>query len=361
MLTILIADEIPIEPLQTLHVKEPVNFIVIADWGGKNEAPYTTKAQLKVAWQILEYSENNNLSFILSLGDHFYPNGVTSSYDQRFKWTYEDIYLHGKVKYTPWFLTLGNHDHRYGNGYHQIEYGNRTNMWNLPDYFYEFVVIIEPNLEPKRPLKRAKFIMIDTTLLCNLFDHINRAERDYLNENHYKWLENKLKKSISNDYLFVVGHHPIISQMSSRDGSSCMKNIINPLLLKYRVTAYFGAHDHTLQHNQYTHNEVNHTVDYFVSGAGSNVYRKERKNASDMGHSVFYWNNYTTKAGFLRISLYKSYYEYEFQDANGRSLHNGSVKPIRLYSSNIAMTISVNYLLYMLSFVILMTLNKIGL
>ena len=69
-----------------------LNFTVLGDWGGSDEAPYTTENQIKSAELAEQVSTRINSSFTLGIGDNFYSYGVKSADDDRFKFTFEDVY-----------------------------------------------------------------------------------------------------------------------------------------------------------------------------------------------------------------------------------------------------------------------------
>ena len=50
-------------------------------------------------------------SFVLGLGDNFYPTGVTSVRDPHFKHTWADVFLVHEALRVPWHMVLGNHDY----------------------------------------------------------------------------------------------------------------------------------------------------------------------------------------------------------------------------------------------------------
>jgi tartrate-resistant acid phosphatase type 5 len=275
------------------------------------------------------YSETNNVSFILSLGDNFYPSGVSSVDDIRFEKTYRNVYLKNEMKNIPWYIILGNHDHRYNKGKNQVDFGKKFKLWNIPDYFYDLNIFIKSKDGSRN--KTAKFIMIDTSLLCNLFDRIPTLDK--IDEFHFKWLKEKLESSTTFDYIFVIGHHTILSQMSGRGGSQCMMNSVNPLLLDFNISSYISGHDHTLQHNTHFNDQFNHTVHYFVSGAGSNVYKRANQNLVGKNHQgLFYWNDRKSEAGFMTLSLNIDNYEFRFKDSKGRNLHSGRIISSKLTS-----------------------------
>lgn len=93
-------------------LKVPVNLIALGDWGGISEPPYSTKIQRQVAKEMRSYSLHKNLSFILSLGDNFYPYGIEPGQTQiRFKHGFEDVYLKDNLKQVPWYTVAGIQKH----------------------------------------------------------------------------------------------------------------------------------------------------------------------------------------------------------------------------------------------------------
>ena len=66
-----------------------LNFLVLGDWGGKPEHPYTTEAETRIASVMGKVASDMNSRFTLALGDNFYDTGVKDVYDHRFKYTFE--------------------------------------------------------------------------------------------------------------------------------------------------------------------------------------------------------------------------------------------------------------------------------
>ena len=60
--------------------KNTLNFLVLGDWGrdGNNIQKTVANKMTQAAYQL-------NVDFIISTGDNFYPNGVTSIYDSQLK------------------------------------------------------------------------------------------------------------------------------------------------------------------------------------------------------------------------------------------------------------------------------------
>ena len=77
-----------------------------------------------------------------------------------------------------------------------------------------------------------------------------------------KWLRDDLEKNQRADFRFVVGHHPPLTAVTSRQGDNVHMAALMPMLQTYRVTAGLFGHDHNYQHY------LKGAVHYFVTGGG---------------------------------------------------------------------------------------------
>ena len=314
-------------------VEEGSGFIALGDWGGRAEWPYTTHEQTRVAAQMQAYSTNQNVSFVLSLGDNFYPAGISSGQDVRFKQTFENVYLRGNLRHVPWYVVAGNHDYRTKDSVqHQIDYSARSNgVWNFPSPLYAFN--FELRSSSSNSSKLIHFIQIDTVLLCGLHD---AYYANTLNQDYYKQLVALLDavKLSKSDLIFLVGHHPVYTAMSSRKHSSCINKHLLRLMEIYSISAYLGGHDHTLQYHTYSNK-----LHFFISGAGRSMYKKPHVAKVDKESKFsteFYWsrveveNNHTSQkaggGGFLAIALYLNQYTATFFDSRGNQLFAKSIQ-----------------------------------
>jgi len=62
-----------------------LRFVVLGDWGGIPVPPYYTPHEEAVAAEVDSLARTEGVDFVLSLGDHFYFNGVKNVEDLRFK------------------------------------------------------------------------------------------------------------------------------------------------------------------------------------------------------------------------------------------------------------------------------------
>ena len=85
----------PPSSITTQEAKEdpsPVlSFLVLGDWGGQPDSPYTTPAELQLAKIMGQEATAIGSQFTLALGDNFYDTGVKSVDDPRFKETFEVV------------------------------------------------------------------------------------------------------------------------------------------------------------------------------------------------------------------------------------------------------------------------------
>lgn len=264
--------------------EDSLKFLAIADWGGTGISPYTTEIQKRVAQQMALLALREKISFIISLGDHFYPSGVKCATDSRFEETFEKVYHYDTLS-IPWYLVAGNHDYA-GNVKAQIDYSSYSDRWTFPDYYYKITKSIQGG-------KTLDIILLDTVILCGVIwdEHQSGPKNIEDSEKEWAWLEEELKSSTA-DYLLVGGHYPVHSTGWNGPTHMLVRRL-EPLLYKYKVSAYISGHEHNLQHIQME--KDGKVINYFITGASSTV--------SDMYN---HWHTipfYSLKYHFARTDL----------------------------------------------------------
>lgn len=228
------------------------SILVFGDWGREGN-----KNQLKVAKQMGISAKENDIKFIIALGDNFYENGVEDLNDKHWKKSFENVYTDKSLQ-IPWYLVLGNHDYR-GNVQAQIDYSKQSNRWIMPARYYVNEVKINDSTD-------VLFVYTDT----NPFLESYRKSSKYKNvlegetEMQLKWLDSVLTNSKAK-WKIVSGHHPLYSYGDHGNTVELIEKF-EPLFEKHNVNLYLSGHDHDMQHI-YTGKKTN----YFVSGAGSNT------------------------------------------------------------------------------------------
>lgn len=258
-------------PESTLHV------IVLGDWGREG-----TQFQKPVRDVMVDVAKKNPLNFIISTGDNFYEDGVSSVTDSQWQTSYENIYADASLQ-VPWVVSLGNHDYQNtAMPEAEIEYTAHSKRWMMPARYYEkdfsaggdntlsvYIVDTSPFL--------VKYHVKDSIY------HLNNQNT----ERQLLWLDSALGASKAK-WKFVAGHHPIYTTSNEGETPELASRLL-PILKKHHVQAYLCGHNHNLQHIQ------RDGMDFYVSGAGS-----QAKDTKDTLVKALYSEQ---MAGFLDLKV----------------------------------------------------------
>ena len=275
-----------------------LNFVVVGDWGGDGVADLVA-----VAGQMAKGAAKIGAKFVISVGDNFYENGVTSVDDPQWKTSFEQVYGAPSLQ-VPWQVILGNHDY-HANCDAQIAYGESHPRWKMPSRYYVQSLKIDE-------VTSADFFYIDTTPMLREYYAIGQPPRAQVMTQdvpaQMAWFKHALAASTA-QWKIVVGHHPIYSG-GEHGGSRELVKTVLPLLHEHKVQVYFNGHDHDLQQLQAR------SLNMFCSGAGSQ-YRKTS-------------TNYLTKfakgcSGFTTVNLQADQMIVKMIDSNGTLLYTATV------------------------------------
>ena len=205
----------------TLPVKEgSLRFAVMGDTGSG------TDKQRQVANMMVQYRNIFPFDFVLMMGDNLYGSESAKDFETKFSDVYK-VLLNDKVKF---YATLGNHDLPM-----QINYAN-FNM-NGKEY-YRF--------------KKGNVA----------FYSLNS---NYMDKNQLAWLESELAKDTS-DWKICFFHHPPYSSAKGHGSDGQLREIVEPIFVKYGVNVVLTGHDHV-----YERIKPQKGIYYFVSGAGGRL------------------------------------------------------------------------------------------
>lgn len=278
-----------------------LNFLVISDMGreGINDKNEKAPGQIKVANQLGITAKEINAAFVVTCGDNFHGQGVTSVTDSLWFVNFENVYT-AKSLMIPWYITLGNHDYE-GNVDAEIEYSKTSNRWSLPARYYNFTKILPDS-------SSALFVILDSSPFIDDYNY----EKGEKTARQIKWCDSVLNSSNAK-WKFAFFHHPAYSASSTH---GCTKEIITnfvPLFEKYNVDACFSGHDHDLQHS---HPE-NSTIEYFGVGGGSSPRTAGKESFSKYSFSSL---------GFGVVSLTSNIFKFSFVNDKGDQLYSYELK-----------------------------------
>jgi tartrate-resistant acid phosphatase type 5 len=207
---------------------QPVRVLAFGDFGDGS------LAQQQVAAATLQYHRKQPFDFAVTLGDNFYPDGLTTLDDPRWKTQWEDLYGPLGVKF---YATLGNHDWHLPDGpAAEVLYARQSPSWRMPATYYTFTA------------GPVQFFALDT---------------NEISEAQLLWLNEELGKSRAR-WKLVYGHHPIYSAGRHEDNDDKIRQLLP--VLKGRADVYLAGHDHDMQHLK-----PEGSLHFFVAGSGGKL------------------------------------------------------------------------------------------
>jgi acid phosphatase len=226
-----------------------LDFVVIGDWGR-----YGRWHQREVARQMGPTAAAIGSHFVISVGNNFYENGVSSVDDRHWQSSFERIYDNPALM-TPWHVILGNHDYQ-GDVEAQLAYTATSKRWSLPARYYTRVETLTDGTT-------VEFFFLDTSRYIRSYLHHPEVRvQGQDKQAQLDWLEGALATSKA-AWKIVVGHHQLYTVASQAHDFREMIGPFKPLLDRYGVRAYINGHEHNLEHI------VMDGVHYITCGAGS--------------------------------------------------------------------------------------------
>lgn len=239
---------------------------------------------------------------VVAAGDVHHFEGVVSVNDPLWMTNYELIYSHPELM-IAWYPLLGNHEYR-GNTQAVLDYGKVSRRWEMGGRYYTRTFDEDGTT--------VRLIFVDTTPLIAKYreesDKYPDACKQSVDE-QLKWLDNTLKQA-KEDWVIVVGHHPIYAETSKDDVErNDMQRVLLPVLKKYNnVSLYVCGHIHNFQHIRMKGDNI----DYVVNSSGS-LARKVKP----IEGTVFC----SPEPGFSVISATKKALNMYMIDKTGKVLH----------------------------------------
>jgi tartrate-resistant acid phosphatase type 5 len=235
-----------------------------------------SQGQRDVAAAMVKMSKGAPFNLGLTFGDNFYPTGMDSPDDRRWRDWWENLYSPLGIVFYP---SLGNHEWYADNGA-AAEIAYKSPTWRFPAPYYTFTA------------GPVQFFSVDTT-------EISEAE--------VIWLDSAIASSTSH-WKVVYGHHPIFAPEKKKSGEYLpyMQARLWPLL-KGRVDAYLCGHQHAMAHM-----EPKDGVHFFMSGGGGGALNKVSKTSAGI---LFAESNF----GFLTLDADATKMTIAIYDTDGKA------------------------------------------
>ena len=285
-------------------MKYDLIYYSIGDWGADPAQPNCAKFVANAMATYYHYL-NPTPSFVISLGDNFYNNGVTGISDNLWDAVWYSIFIKpfSYLQKMRWFSILGNHDYYGGvkNAELQIEMSNYSNNWVMPakDYYaYDKET-------------SSYHIFIDTVKIYpELYDSTRLLYSLQDIQSSLMQLEQMLihATKLKSRWIFVYGHYHLFSNGYYGNYKVMIERIL-PLLKKYNVSVYFSGHEHNFQLFKYN------GIHFCVNGAGAYTSQINRFN-SNPDATIIYGNINKSNNGFLIHKLNDKYLNLQFVNIN---------------------------------------------
>lgn len=225
---------------------QPVRVLAFGDFGDGGPE------QMATARAMAGHHREHPFDFGLTLGDNFYPSGLSNPMAARWSRDWETPYSPLGVRF---YATLGNHDYyNAASPAGEIERSKHSRSWCLPRHFYTYTA------------GPVQFFALDT-------DPIDRDEGGV--QMQLDWLRRALRSSRS-PWKVVYGHHPVYTNGEHGKNLGYLPRLrakLLPILKEEKVDVYLAGHDHDLEALK-----PEGGVSFFVSGGGGKERRPLRTN-----------------------------------------------------------------------------------
>jgi hypothetical protein len=254
----------------TLPVKEgSTRFMVVGDTGTGAKGQYELAAVMARYWQAFPFET------ALMMGDNLYGTEKAEDYKKKFEDAYRPL-LDNKVKF---YATLGNHD-------------------ESNERFYE---LFNMNGEEYYNFKKGPVS----------FYSLNS---NYMDKKQLAWLEEKLKADTS-AWKVAFFHHPPYSSGGKHGSSSSLREVVEPLFVKYGVNVVLAGHEHF-----YERIKPQKGIYYFISGAGGKLREGDVKENSPLTAKSF-----DTDLSFMLFEVAGDEMYFQVISRTGETVDSGTI------------------------------------
>lgn len=197
-----------------------LRFAVIGDTGTGS------KKQYQLGEVMAQSRAQFPFEFVLMLGDNMYGGEGPIDFTKKFADVYKPL-LDAKVKF---YATLGNHDLALQANYEKFNMNGKE--------YYRF------------KKNNVAFYSLNS---------------NYMDAKQIKWLETELAADTS-EWKICFFHHPPYSSAKKHGSDKQLREVVEPIFLKYGVNLVLTGHDHV-----YERIKPQRGIYYFVSGAGGKL------------------------------------------------------------------------------------------
>lgn len=225
----------------------PSCFISIGDWGSANPNVEAMSLQIQNVIASPQDYGCSNIELMLSLGDNFYPDGVSSIDDPKWKSIWVDQFRSKPgIDALPVYSSVGDHDYNQLNPQQrpnasramaQVQYHQVDPLWFLPDTNYTFNHSFGGTT--------ILFVVLDTEAMYTCL----RLEPSWCFKRDQAAWFNRILAEADNDpsisAVVVVGHHALVCPLGGHYDPK-LDDLLVPIGRNHRVSLFLTGHSHFL-------------------------------------------------------------------------------------------------------------------
>lgn len=203
---------------------DSLKFAVLGDFGTGSREQYQMADMMARVRQAFPFE------LVTLVGDNLYGSERPQDFKKKFETPYKAL-LDADVKF---YASLGNHDAREQRYYKLFNMDGRL--------YYSF----------KAPKQDVRFFALEST---------------YLDTEQIAWIDTELQGAKEN-WKIAFFHHPPYSSGGRHGSDRRLREVLEPLFIKYNVSVVMAGHDHF-----YERLKPQKGIVYFVVGAGGQLRR----------------------------------------------------------------------------------------
>ena len=246
-----------------------VRFAAIGDMGTGDAAQYQTAQKLIDSRVAFPYD------FVMMLGDNIYGGSKSKDFEQKFEVPYKPL-LDAGIKF---YACLGNHDNPNERLYKPF------NMDGASYYTYK--------------KGNVRFFVLDS---------------NYMDPKQLTWLESQLKSAGSSDWKICYFHHPLYSSGRFHGPATDLRQVLEPLFIKYGVNVVFAGHEHV-----YERVHPQHGIYYFTEGSSGEL------RPNNLNKTAITDKGFDTDRTFMLVEIAAGDMYFETFSRAGQTVDSGTI------------------------------------
>ena len=215
------------------NLPDSLKFAVIGDNGNGDREEYD------IGRLLAEWHSRFAFPIVVMMGDNIYGSDRPQDFVKKFEAPYKAL-LDEDVKF---YASLGNHDSREQRFYKNFNMDGKT--------YYSF----------KAPKQDVRFFALESS---------------YMDPDQLTWVEKELQAS-GEKWKIAYFHHPLYSSARTHGSQLKLREVLEPLFIKYDVSLVLNGHDHT-----YERIKPQNGIQYFVEGSSGQLRRGDLRKGSPL-------------------------------------------------------------------------------